>query len=85
MKDERVIELVKECGLDWRRGFVPLFDGDPTNRYAVLVEAVAAETREECARRCKEMSESVGMLQGPVAEGMSLAYGAAAEIIRGML
>lgn len=55
MKDERIRELVKECGLDWRRGFVPLFDGDPTNRYAVLVELVAAETREECAKLCEEL------------------------------
>jgi hypothetical protein len=30
---------VKECGLDWHRGFYPLFDGDETNRFAVLVQA----------------------------------------------
>ena len=39
---EQIQELVKECGLDWKRGYMPLFDGDPTNRYAVLVEAVEA-------------------------------------------
>ena len=39
---DSVIELVKECGLDWHRGFVPLFADDPTNRFAVLVEAVEA-------------------------------------------
>ena len=37
---EQQRELVKECGLDWHRGYIPLFDGDPTNRYAVLIEAV---------------------------------------------
>jgi hypothetical protein len=42
MTSEQMQELVKECGLDWHRGFMPLFDGDPTNRYAVLIEAVAA-------------------------------------------
>ena len=71
MKDERVIELWVEAARDPRI----------IHKFADLV---AAETREECARRCEEMSESVGMLQGPVAEGMSLAYGAAAEIIGDM-
>jgi hypothetical protein len=71
MKDERVIELWNEA----------VQNSGIIQRFADLV---AAETREECAKRCKEMSDSVGMLQGPVAEGMSLAYGAAAEIIRGM-
>ena len=42
MDRDSVIDLVKECGLDWHRGFVPLFDDDPTNRFAVLVEAVEA-------------------------------------------
>jgi hypothetical protein len=42
MTYEQRQELVKECGLDWHRGFMPLFDGDPTNRYAVLIAAVAA-------------------------------------------
>ena len=37
---ETVRVLVKECGLDWHRGFVPLFDGDETNRYEVLIRAV---------------------------------------------
>ena len=42
LTEERVRGLVKECGLDWHRGYMPLFDGDPTNRFAVLVEAVEA-------------------------------------------
>ena len=40
MTHEEVIDLVRECGLDWHKGFVPLFDSDPTNRFAVLVRAV---------------------------------------------
>jgi hypothetical protein len=40
MDRDSVIDLVKECGLDWHKGFMPLFDDDPTNRFAVLVEAV---------------------------------------------
>jgi hypothetical protein len=36
---EQIRDLVKECGLDWHRGFYPLFDGDETNRFAVLVQA----------------------------------------------
>lgn len=45
MTEEEMRELVKECGLDWKHGYVPLFDGDPTNRFAVLIEAVEASTR----------------------------------------
>jgi len=46
MNSEQMQELVKESGLDWHRGYMPLFDGDPTNRYAVLIEAVVAAERE---------------------------------------
>ena len=46
MKQEQMLDLVKECGLDWHRGFMPLFDGDPTNRYAVLIDAVLTAERE---------------------------------------
>ena len=42
LTEEQKRDLVKECDLDWQRGFMPLFDGDPTNRYAVLIEAVEA-------------------------------------------
>ncbi len=37
---DAIRDLVKECGLDWHRGFAPLFPGDETNRYAVLVQEV---------------------------------------------
>ena len=47
MTDEQMRDMVKECGLDWHRGYMPLFDGDPTNRYAVLIEAVI----DRCARQ----------------------------------
>ena len=40
---DEIIALVRECGLDWHAGFMPLFRGDITNRFAVLVQAV--ETR----------------------------------------
>jgi hypothetical protein len=40
LTDEQMRELVKDCGLDWHRGYAPLFAGDETNRYAVLIEEV---------------------------------------------
>ena len=43
LSDEQMRDLVKECGLDWRQGDMPLFPGDTTNRYAVLIEAVRAQ------------------------------------------
>jgi len=46
MNDDEMREVVKECGLDWHRGYMPLFDSDPTNRYAVLIEAVVAAERQ---------------------------------------
>lgn len=39
MKTEEMRDLVRECGLDWQKGYMPLFEDDPTNRYAVLIEA----------------------------------------------
>ena len=46
MTNDEMRDLVKECGLDWHRGFMPLFDDDSTNRYAVLIEAVVSAERE---------------------------------------
>jgi hypothetical protein len=40
---EWIRDLVKDCGLDWHRGFVSLFSGDDTNRYEVLVRSALAE------------------------------------------
>ena len=40
LTDEQARDLVKECGLDWQRGYMPLFDDDPTNRYEVLIREV---------------------------------------------
>jgi hypothetical protein len=40
LSDAEQRELVKECGLDWEKGSIPLFAGDTKNRYAVLIEAV---------------------------------------------
>lgn len=47
MSEEEMQDLVRECGLDWYKGYAPLFEGDPTNRYAVLIEAVIARTTKE--------------------------------------
>jgi hypothetical protein len=49
MTDEQMRDLVKECGLDWQRGYMPLFADDPTNRYAVLIEAVESAERHNCS------------------------------------
>ena len=40
LTDEQMRDLVKDCGLDWHRGYAPLFAGDETNRYAVLIVEV---------------------------------------------
>lgn len=40
LTDEQARDLVKECGLDWQRGYMPLFGSDPTNRYEVLIREV---------------------------------------------
>ena len=41
MTDDQIRDLVRECGLDWHRGFPSLsFPDDTTNRYAVLVREV---------------------------------------------
>jgi hypothetical protein len=50
MNDEQKRDLVKSCGLDWHRGYMPLFHGDETNRYAVLIDAVEEAERERCAK-----------------------------------
>ena len=48
MTKEQIRDLVKECGLDWHRGFMPLFEGDETNRYAVLIAEAMRIEREAC-------------------------------------
>jgi len=47
LTDAEIRDLVKECGLDWHRGFYPLFDGDETNRFAVLVQAAEAKLKDQ--------------------------------------
>ena len=68
MTGEQMRDLVKECGLDWHRGYMPLFDNDPTNRYAVLIEAVEAaerERRDAETVRLREAIERVERVMGP--------------------
>ena len=48
MTEDKMRELVKECGLDWEKGYFPLFEGDTTNRFAVLIEVVEIAERERC-------------------------------------
>ena len=65
MNSEQMRELVKESGLDWHRGYMPLFDGDPTNRYAVLIEAaVAAERERWIVKAGKTYTEAHAMFDG---------------------
>lgn len=60
---EWVRDLVKESGLDWHRGFAPLFDGDDTNRYEVLVRAALAAAPVQSAARAiaEEQSYDTGL------------------------
>ena len=60
MTDEQMQELVKESGLDWHRGYMPLFDGDPTNRYTALIEAVVAAERERLAKLAEQDEDNAG-------------------------
>ena len=60
MTNEQMRDLVKECGLDWQRGYMPMFDGDPTNRYAVLVEAALDSERERCIAACTAVMNAYG-------------------------
>lgn len=63
MTYEEMRDLAEECGLDWHRGFAPLFDGDETNRFAVLIEAAQEAERERIEsdealmRQCLETME----------------------------
>jgi hypothetical protein len=58
VSEEQMYNLVKECGLDWHRGFMPLFDGDPTNRYVVLIEAVMQYAYADAAKVCRELDDA---------------------------
>lgn len=55
MTPEQMRELVKECGLDWQRGYMPLFEGDTINRFAVLIAAATSAERERCAKLCDDL------------------------------
>jgi hypothetical protein len=58
MNNEQMKTLVKDCGLEWRHGYWPLYPGDPTNRYEVLIEAVQAAERE---RICKWLEQGIDL------------------------
>jgi hypothetical protein len=55
MTNEQMRDLVKECGLDWHRGYIPLFEGDETNRYAVLIAEAMRIEREALAKACEDI------------------------------
>lgn len=74
MNEEQMRDLVKECDLDWQRGYVALFEGDDTNRYAVLIAATVAAERERIAdllAGCATEAEG----HGPVDVGASIRSG----------
>jgi hypothetical protein len=55
MTNEQMRDLVKECGLDWHRGFMPLFEGDETNRYAVLIAEAMLIESDACVKACEDI------------------------------
>lgn len=67
MTEEQMRNLVKECGLDWQRGYMPLFAGDTTNRYAVLIEAVEAAERTRWTEAAMTELDSNGQAHAIVA------------------
>ena len=60
LTDEQMQALVKECGLDWQRGYMPLFDDDPTNRYAVLIEAAIGQATAELRAERDALVQATG-------------------------
>ena len=72
-----IIELAKQAGLDWARGWT--LEDDEPNRFeafAALVEAAArADEREECAKVCIQMANRCDDIRKAALE-------AAAEAIR---
>jgi hypothetical protein len=83
MTDEQMRDVVKDCGLDWHRGYMPLFAGDPTNRYAVLIEAVEAAERERCAALCDGLVPVIEASSSGIRRGAALsAVWSCARIIR---
>jgi hypothetical protein len=57
MKDEEKRDLVKSCGLDWHRGYMPLYDNDETNRYAVLIDEAISVERQRCAAVARRLRD----------------------------
>ena len=76
MTNEQMRDLVKECCLDWNRGYMPLFEGDDTNRYAVLIAEAMRIEREACAKVCDDIQAKTTQW-GPMA-------GYCAETIRAL-
>jgi hypothetical protein len=42
LTEDQKYKLVQSCGLYWNSGYMPMFSGDKTNRFSVLIEAVEA-------------------------------------------
>jgi hypothetical protein len=50
MSEEQMRNGVKDCVVETlQSGYPPVFEGDPTNRYAVLIESAVAAERERLA------------------------------------
>jgi len=60
MTDEQMQDLVKKCGLDWQRGYMPLSNDDPTNRYALLIEVVEAAILRKLAGKPERKAQDDG-------------------------
>lgn len=73
--DEQMRDLVKECGLDWHRGYMPLFDKDPTNRYAVLIKAVIDFCNLEFHKARSEFCAGLGAVLTYTSNGRSGVHG----------
>jgi len=76
MTEEQMRDLMKECGLDWHKGYMPLFDGDHTNRFAILIEAAeqagALAEREACAKLaelCDDAESAARFIRARTATG----------------
>ena len=54
MTQDEIIEMVRDAGLDWHKGWT-LEDGEP-NRFETFAKLVAQHEREACAKIVEESS-----------------------------
>jgi len=52
-----IIELAKQAGFDWQTGWT--LEADAPNRFEHFAALVVAHEREECAKKCEFLRETI--------------------------